>query len=277
MDAVDVPDEMPTSALPDGGLLQAPASHPPRQLATPDSLGGPAGGVATPRRRRSRVAALRRFALFMLILAGTGFGVMMWVDPVFRQKTVDWCRNSYAKLHAYATAEDIKAGHAGPVSNSKDDKSAKDDLDVPMPPPSTPSAPSVADVKTPPPAPEEPAPKPVETRTPVKAPEPAAQAVAPAPPPAAKPTPVSPAPAAPVPAGPGAPPAPPEADPIPATYEEQLTRARQLYKQGRAAEFKNPPDYAAALKAYSAIKKLSKDVWQNDLESCLERVKNRQK
>jgi hypothetical protein len=281
MDAVDVPDDMPAAALPEGLIpgMGKPQMRQPQHSAPP--LGGPAVGVAAPapRRRGSRLAAVRRVALFMLILAGTGLGVMLWVDPVFRQKTVDWSKGSFAKLHAYATAQDMKGQPAPPPAPPppKPDKSVKD---------------SESDITKAAAAPREPIAKPKD-EAPLEQPKAAAPVEPkaatpeviepPAPPPAARPD--APAPsvvnktAAPAPAAPKTvpPPAPPASDasakppaeqeePIPATRAGQVERKQQLYKQGRQAEFGNPPDYAAAFKAYSAIKKLPSDVWPSDLE-----------
>jgi uncharacterized OB-fold protein len=288
LDAVDVPDEMPAAALPEGlipGIAKQPLVRSQLQLQQPSSsLTGPAGVVVPPPRRRgSRLAAVRRVALFMVILAGTGFGVMMWVDPVFRQKTVDWGKASFAKLHAYATAQDMKSQPAP----SHADKGAKDESAMPTPP-ATPREPAVEPkAKSPieqPKAPAEP-----EAASP-KTPEP------PAPPPAPAPRPAAPAPSAavktavPVPAPAEPKPAPQapmndasakapaeQEEPIPVTHEEQVARKRQLYKLGVQAESKSPPDYAAAFKAYSDIKKLPAEVWPSDLEYRLSRVQKKLK
>jgi uncharacterized OB-fold protein len=284
MDTVDVPDEMPAGALPEGLIPSVVPSSPMRQQQQPSPLTGPAGVVAPPPGRRgSRLATVRRVALFMVILAGTGFGVMMWVDPVFRQKTVDWGKASYAKLHAYATAQDMKGQQGGASPSSPGSDADKGIKDIPTTP-TTPREPAV-EPKTKAKAPLEQPKAPAEAdAASSKAPEPAP---APAPPPAPNvvakaaapaPAPAAPKPAPQPPANDGSAKAPAEQEePIPATREEQIARRRQLEKLGRQAEGKNPPDYAAAFKAYSAIKKLPAEVWPNDLEYRLSIVQKKLK
>jgi hypothetical protein len=119
MDAVDVPDEMPAGALPDG---IRPGAMMPRKQAEP---------FAAPVRRGG---AFKKFVLFVLILAGTGFGVLMWVDPGARQKTIDWTKSTYTKLYRYATSADTKpAGAADANMSSPIDE-------IPEPPAPSPAA-----------------------------------------------------------------------------------------------------------------------------------------
>lgn len=291
MDAVEIPDQMPAAALPEdflSAMPKAPARQAAAAAATPPmQLPGPMGAGAAPARPRgSRWSVVRRVALFMLILGGTGFGVMMWVDPAFRQKTVDWSKSRFAKLHAYATAEDMKAPHAASPSPAPSaEHRAKREPDILTAPP-TPREPA-AEPKAPaavieqPKAAVEPEPTSAKAPTPPPAPAiPTPPAVAPAPSPAAETPAPKPAPAAPPANGAAAaakaPPAEKE-EPIPATFEEQLARKQVLYRQGRAAEFGNPPNYEAAFKAYSAIKKLSADVWPSDLDTRISTVQKKLK
>jgi hypothetical protein len=196
----------------------------------------------------------------------------MWVDPVFRQKTVDWTKTSIARLHAYATAQDMKRPQGGTSPQSASD-AANGIKDIPI---------SSA-------APREPAgdPKakaPIEETKPV-AEQAAPSAKAPEPPPA--PSPAKPVIPKPAPAAPSVAALPPEATPakaptpqeeaIPDTFEGQVTREKQLFKSGLQAEFGRPPNYDAALKAYSDIKKLPKEVWPSNLDARISDVKRKMK
>jgi hypothetical protein len=243
------------------------------------------------------MAGMRRFALFMLILIGTGFGVMMWVDPVFRQKTVDWTKTSFERLHAYATAQDMRPRHAEESADGSADpadasKPAKDDAEsrkpsaTPKLPPSagepaigasaigTPAIGAPAKISSKRDVAPEPPPVPV--------PAPAAVNPAPTPPAPAsaltEPTKASAEPASPA-APPGSAQQPPaeKQDAIPATYEGQVAREMELYKAGRRAEYARPPDYAAALKAYTEIKRLPKELWHSDLDARIDDVKRKMK
>jgi hypothetical protein len=299
MDAVELPDRMPADALPEG--LPPMQSYTPsrqqqqqqQQTAAVPPMAGPAGvEVDAPRRRGSRLAAFRRVAVFMLILAGTGFGVMMWVDPAFRQKTVDWSKTSFARLRDYATAKDMKSPQGVGANTSSSPAAAPkgDDVDVPPPSPAPrdlaaavePKAsvpvenvekPDVAPPEVPsanaPEMPGAPA-KPAAPAPPTPSPAPAAAVVAA--------NPAAPAPAAPAPAQPAAPaPTPAEEASIPDTFEAQVALEKQLFKTGLQAEFGRPPNYEAALKAYSDIKKLPKEVWPSNLDTRINDVKRKMK
>ena len=111
MDTVDVPDQMPAGALPDGMRPSGLAPRMPAGLAA--AAAAPAGYRAAAAARRAR-GAFRKFVLFCLILAATGFGVLMWVDPAFRAKTVEWSKATAARLQAYANGAD-KRPAAGPA------------------------------------------------------------------------------------------------------------------------------------------------------------------
>jgi hypothetical protein len=275
MDAIDVPDEMPAGALPEG-LIPRGGQSAARQ---PMPLNGPAGGVAPPPRRTgSRRGAARRVALFMAILAGTGFGVMLWVDPVFRQKTVDWCKTSYAKLHAYATAEDMKGKQASPsaarqsdesdapiLSTKRPDTAVESTAKAPVEQPKEPEVTPAAKTPEPPPAA---APAPAKPSAPAPTPAPSAVAKA-----------VTPAPAAPHAQERAAPAKAPtqQDEAIPDTYEGQVEREKQLFQAGLQAEFGRTPNYEAALKAYTDIKKLPKEVWPNNLDTRINDVKRKMK
>jgi hypothetical protein len=297
MDAVDVPDRMPADALPEG--LPAMPSYPPsrqqqqqqQQTAAMPPISGTAGvEVAAPRRRGSRLAAFRRVAVFMLILAGTGFGVMLWVDPAFRQKTVDWSKTGFARLRDYATAKDMKSpqgvGGNTPSSPAGAPKDADPDVQSTSSTPREPAAAAapkaggpVENVEKPEAAalPETPSAKaPESPAAPAKPAAPAPPSPSPAPAAAVVANPAAPAPAAAVPAQPAAP-APAADASIPDTFEAQIALEKQLFKTGLQAEFGRPPNYDAALKAYSDIKRLPKDVWPSNLDTRINDVKRKMK
>jgi hypothetical protein len=211
----------------------------------------------------------------MLILGGTGFGVMMWVDPVFRQKTVDWGKTRFAKLHAYATAEDMKGPQAGsaPSPTPASERGAKRASDLPTRPrrPREPAAES----KTPalvveePKAPAEPEARPPRPRR-----------LRPLPPfprprqrrphrrralPRKRPRP-SPARRLRRPTVPPRRRRPKRKSRSPRRSKSSSRASSSSTSRAARPKFKNPPDYPAAFKAYSAIKKLPAEVWPSDLD-----------
>lgn len=85
LDRVDIPDPMPAGASAEGMLL--PPVTMPRN---------PLGPHAPPRRG----GAFRKFLLFLFVLAGSGFAVLMWVDPILRQKTIEWFKATFTQLRS---------------------------------------------------------------------------------------------------------------------------------------------------------------------------------
>ena len=99
METVEVPDEMPASAMPDGMRPGAIMPRNPMGLATQ---------TVPAHEPVRRGGAFRKFVLFVLILVGTGFGLLMWVDPGARKRAVEWTKSTYNRLHRYATGADGK-------------------------------------------------------------------------------------------------------------------------------------------------------------------------
>lgn len=105
MDRIDVPERMPASALPEG---MDPVTMPRNPL-------GP-----HPQPARSGGGAFRKVLVFLLVLTLSGVAVLMWADPVLRQKTVDWSRGAFARM---------RAGDAAPAAGPR----PEDDFDAPLP------------------------------------------------------------------------------------------------------------------------------------------------
>ena len=106
MERPGVPDRGPAAGLPPSGL---PAATMPRN---------PLGPHTPPKRR----GGFRRFLLFVLTLAAFSLAVLMWVDPAFRQRVVEWCKAVYAQVRSRPADTGERA--ATPQ---------KDDFEVPMP------------------------------------------------------------------------------------------------------------------------------------------------
>jgi hypothetical protein len=233
MDSVEVPDQMPANALPEGMRPGAIVPRNPMALATQ------AAGPAILGRRRG---GLRKFALFVLILAATGFGVLMWVDPGSRDKTIEWAKQTYSKLHRYASGADTpttdNAGVDAPSSVS----------DIPDPPAPAPEPDALAE-------------KPDASPTINVQVEPAS-------------------PVDPVKESPSPRPAPVEAAPVPILAnsgsaaevstddsDANFQKMSALRREARNAE--GVGDWAGAVKAYEEIQKLPRKDWPAGLEISL--------
>jgi hypothetical protein len=116
MDTVEVPDQMPANAMPEGVRPTAMVRNPAAGAMTHTAL---------PERGRGR-RAFKRFLLFVLILVGTGLGVLLWVDPGFRDRAMQWTKSTYARAHRYATGADDK-----PVTGSNPAASSSDEIPDP--------------------------------------------------------------------------------------------------------------------------------------------------
>ncbi len=262
MDTVDVPDQMPASAMPEGlrptGMM---TRHP---MASPGAAPAKRSGV------------LFRFILFVLILIVTGFAVLMWVDPGFRKKTVEWSKAKYAQLHGFATGVDTKPAPDPAV-----------DLEIPMaPPPKSTASPDDADsdeIIPASPAPDDPPaarvealvkPAPAVKAPPavaggeaeVEAPVKAAPAVKTEP--ARRPSPAKAEASAPEKS------APPAADPVNAVDPTVTTaQVKALYNAGIVAQGRD--EFAKAIESYEGIKKHPEKFWPRDLETRLANVRRR--
>jgi hypothetical protein len=303
LDAVDVPDQMPADALPEG-----PRAGAPRRPQPPAAMAGTLTRPA-PAARAGRGGGFRRFVLFCLILVVTGLAVLMWVDPDFRGRSVQWCKSTVAKLHAYGSGTDNQpAGKsAGGGKAGAPAATVERPFDVPDPPASTPVRPSATTAPATPPAestprpaeavprtaegnraaPKDPLPAPPEVRKPAsdEGAQPAAAKSAASPaspstrevvkrPPSAAPAPAPrPSAARPQPPGQGGQPAPPPQSP--ASAADRQAAADTLYRQGVVAQGRG--DYAAAVEAYKALKKLPREYWRNDLDSRLARSETKLK
>jgi hypothetical protein len=228
MDAVEIPDDrIPAGVLPedDGlrpGQMMSTAQLPGRAFASPDAH---QPRVEKPNRRRS---AFAKFLFFLVILGGTGFGVLLWVDPNFRGQTVDWFTSLAAKVQGMATRRSDKPSNiVAPASTEP----KVDEFDVPMPP--TPTSETQAGAKTSAPPNPTPATRPVEIVTPQQ--KPADVRTPPAPKPATPPPTVE--------------------EPVASDTPEALDeRMKQIRREALADEGKG--DYKSALKKWQEMGKL---------------------
>jgi hypothetical protein len=264
LDRVEVPDRMPASALPEG---LHPAVTVPRN---------PLGSHAPPPARRG--GAFGKVLLFLIVMALSGFAVLMWVDPVARQRTVDWCKATVARLRSGTTT-------AAPAPRPEDEFDAPLPTTAPATDDATDDAEATdpeldADIDSDAAATTDPQPDavPADTTPRAVAEEPAEQQ--PLPPPAvrsnagahrAKPRAgekagsvkprVEPEPAAPAPdeAAADAPPPPAPAEPAPTFKTAQDLKRRALIAEAEG-------DYATAVGLYEQIKKLVKQLHPSDLD-----------
>jgi hypothetical protein len=294
MDAVEVPDQLPASALPDGvrpgglgarsgGNLGGGVAPGPRGGLTPMSPAPAAMAVpaaSTPGAPPRRGGGFRRFVLFLLIFAITGFAVLMWVDPNARQRTVEWSKAAFAKLQERAGTSGGGGGASAPAAT---EPSAADEFEVPDPPARSEApapGPSAADDAPPPEAPEaEPA---------AVSPEPVAEAAAepavekspaPRPQPARAAPPQAKRAAKPQAAAAAAAPAAAEKSkqdesPVAEDASERMRalQAAALAAEGRRdAKGRYAPDWAGALGAYEQIRKtVPAELWPTNLSVKIE-------
>jgi hypothetical protein len=286
MDAVDVPDQIPAGALPDG--MRPGALGGMTGLRQP--MGLPAAPTAAVRPGPRRRGGFRKFVLFCLILAVTGLGVLLWVDPAFRAAAVERVKVTVAKLQAYANGADKRTpdGARGGVTPPP---AAPDEFDVPAPAmPSTEPTSAPATAPAPRPAPDEragprelpepgPQPQPAAARPDAVADQPTLVPPTPAPPreakraspPASKTTttnadnakPQAPAPAAPANA--------PKPSGVDADEIAKATTWRQLYRIAGRAEQRS--DYVTALRAFEKVKTLPADQQPTSIDLNLSRVR----
>jgi hypothetical protein len=140
--------DRPVAAHPEGAY---PAAGP----AVATIPRNPLGPHAPPARR----GGFRRFLLFVLTLSAFGLAVLMWVDPAFRQRSLEWAKSTSARW---------TSGSAGGGGRPAPDAQAADSFDVPMPS-TAPAAGPVGD---------EPEPAPVAGAAPAEPAEPDAAAAA---------------------------------------------------------------------------------------------------
>lgn len=271
MDRIDVPERMPASALPEG---MDPVTMPRNPL-------GP-----HPQPARSGGGAFRKVLVFLLVLALSGFAVLMWVDPLLRQKTIDWTKAAFARM---------RAGDATPAAGSR----VEDDFDAPLPattPAGETDIPAADQVGSdasdlggidPAPGPDASTyPEPAAAGEPVSDPAPDVAAESPARPPS------NPAPAAsgtrrpgsrvngaakpPVERSPAPEPGPEAAAGAPAADDPapSMQRMRDLKQIGLDAEAAG--DYEAAIRAFEAIKRMPPEFHPSDLKLLLRRVADAQ-
>jgi hypothetical protein len=231
MEQVDVPDQMPVSALPDG--MRPQAIMPRGPMAMSQMTAPPEPG-----RRRS---AFKKVVLFLLILAGTGFGILLWVDPTFRDRSIQWTKTTWSRVHRYATGADVRPSAATTEPTTADE--------IPDPP---------AIIKSPPPGEaESKQPAPAEAREPSPAPDTPRERPVPAPD-------VEPKGPQPVAKNPEPTPAPV----VDASDDEgNSKKANQLWQ--KAWDSVRAGDYPSAVKAYQEIQKLPRKYWPGDLETKL--------
>jgi hypothetical protein len=260
-------------------MSPAPATMP----APGAAVAAAAAMTAAPSRRGG---GFRRFVLFLLIFAVTGFAVLMWVDPNARQRTVEWSKATYAKLQDYASKPGGTSGGAGAGAPAATEPSAADDFDVPDPParPETPAAPAPTAAAAPAVGGDEPAEKP-EAETSAPSPDPLAETPRVEAAPAPRPTPTPPAPA---PSAQAKRAAKPQAAPEKAgsdgsvpSAEGASERMRALQAAALAAEGRRDtkgryaPDWAGALNAYEQIRKtVPSDLWPTNLDVKIEIARN---
>lgn len=231
MEHADVPDQMPAGALPDGMRPQAIMPRAPMAMSQ----------SSAPREPGRRRRALKKFVLFLLILAGTGFVTMLWVDPTFRERSIQWTNTTWSRIHRYATGADTRPAATKEPAMPDEipdppaivKSSSLDEVDL--------KRPAVVEVKTPAPAAEQ---------TSEQAAPPAVEPQAP--PPVAKSPDPEPAPSARVDAS---------------DDEGNSKKVNELWQ--KAWDSVRAGDYPSAVKAYQEIQKLPRKYWPGDLETKL--------